>query len=159
MSGGGPEESGVSVIAVDARPTIVVRETTTWADFPSRWKVMLDEVYAVVREAGGRGVEAAGAGWQNVMLYENDLPTVEVGVLGRGYAGGRGRVVASALPGGQVARIVHRGSYAELGAAHRAVLEWCAASGRSVTGRRWEIYGHWREQTDELETEVCYELA
>jgi effector-binding domain-containing protein len=152
-------EPAVGVFTTAERPTIVVRATTTWAAFPTVWRGLLDEVYAVVREADGVDPGGPGRGWQNVMLYSDDLPTVEVGVLGGGGFAGRGRVVSSVLPAGDVARTVHRGPYAGLAAAHRAVLEWCAENGRPPVGPRWEVYGHWRENPAELETEISYLLA
>jgi effector-binding domain-containing protein len=145
----------VLVVAVDERATVVVRETTTWAEFPTLWRGLLDEVYAAVRVDG----EGGGPGWKNVMLYKDDLPSVEVGVLGHGPFEATGRVVGSVLPAGEVARTVHRGSYARLDLAHRAVVDWCRRNGRSVAGPRWEVYGHWRENPEELETEVSYLLA
>ncbi|HWK18991.1 MAG TPA: hypothetical protein VNR66_16210 [Solirubrobacteraceae bacterium] len=37
--------------------------------------------------------------------------------------------------------------------------ERCAELELPLAGPRWEIYGHWREDPDELETEVQYLLA
>jgi effector-binding domain-containing protein len=54
---------------------------------------------------------------------------------------------------------VHRGSYQELGAAHEAVISWCAKQGLDRTGVRWEIYGHWHEDPASVETEVYYQLS
>ena len=70
-----------------------------------------------------------------------------------------GNVIASALPAGVTAAATHRGPYAELDAAHRAVRDWCTAHGRQLAGPRWEIYGHWRENPSDLETEVYYLLS
>jgi effector-binding domain-containing protein len=70
-----------------------------------------------------------------------------------------GRVVASALPAGQVATTVHRGPYAGLASAHRAVLDWCAAQGRRPAGPRWEVYGPHRDDPAELTTEVSWLLS
>jgi hypothetical protein len=38
------------------------------------------------------------------------------------------------------------------------VVRWCAEQGRPLAGPRWEIYGDWREDPAELETEVYYLL-
>ncbi|HEV7760115.1 MAG TPA: hypothetical protein VGO78_14035, partial [Acidimicrobiales bacterium] len=64
----------VTLLTAEASPTAVVAAATTWPEFPSLWKKLLDEVYAAVR-AGD--VEQAG---HNVMLYKDDVPHVEVGV-------------------------------------------------------------------------------
>ena len=143
----------VTVTDVAARPTAVVAATTTWREFPALWKELSSEVWACLR-AGG--VER---GCPNVMLYRDDVPHVEVGVELRQPCSLTGRVVASALPAGQVAMTVHRGPYAGLASAHRAVLDWCAAQGRRLAGPRWEIYGPHRADPAELTTEVYYLLS
>jgi effector-binding domain-containing protein len=63
------------------------------------------------------------------MLYQDDVPHVEIGVELRQPCPLTGRVMASSLPAGQVAVTVHRGPYAGLMAAHRAVTGWCSAQG------------------------------
>jgi effector-binding domain-containing protein len=142
----------VSVRETAESPTAVVAQETTWEDFPGLWRSLLDEVYAFLR---GGGATQSG---HNVMLYRDDVPNVEVGVQVAGTFAPSGRVVPSALPAGRVASAIHRGSYDELDGAHRAIREWCAARGHKLTGTRWEIYGDWRENPEELETEVNYLL-
>jgi hypothetical protein len=82
----------VTFARVDARHTAVVAQTTTWKEFPTVWGPLLDEVYRFVR---GHTELATGDGpeqWQNVMLYKDDRPDVEVGVLTRGPFHADGRV-------------------------------------------------------------------
>ncbi len=143
----------VTVVDVDAVPTAVVAATTTWPEFPSLWKPLLDEVWACLR-AGG-----ITSGCRNIMLYKDDVPNVEVGVMLDRPCPLTGRVVASALPAGRVARTVHYGSYAELGAAHRAVTDFCAVRSLPRTGVSWETYGPHRDDPAEVWTEVTYQLA
>src|SRR5436305_10786083 len=143
----------VSVADVAARPTAVVAATTTWPEFPTLWKGLLDEVWACLR-AGG-----IDTGCRNVMLYRDEMPHVEVGVELTGPCALTGRVVPSALPAGQVAMATHRGPYGELDRAHRGVRDWCAAHRRPAAGPRWEVYGPHRDDPAELWTEVYYLLA
>ena len=42
--------------------------------------------------------------------------------------------------------------------AHQAVLHWCAAQRREITGERWEVYGDWHEDPAQLQTMVFYRL-
>ena len=142
----------VRLLDAAADPTAVVAAATTWAEFPSLWGRLLDEVYAVVRADDTiiRG--------HNVMLYLDDLPHVEVGIQVTGTLQPAGQVVASALPAGRAAATVHRGSYDGLGGAHRAVKKWCAANGHALTGVRWEIYGDWHEDQADMEVEIRYLL-
>ena len=93
------------------------------------------------------------------MLYKDDAPSVEVGVLvGRRFAP-EGRVVPSQLPGGEVAMTIHRGDFAALGDAHAAVHRFAAARELELAGPRWEIYGHGDVDPSELTTEVYYLLS
>jgi effector-binding domain-containing protein len=140
----------VTLRTTAASPTAVVAQETTWAEYPRLWPVLLDEVYAFVR---GGGTTQAG---HNIMLYRDDVPNVEVGVQVAGPFNASGRVTPSELPAGRVATTIHRGPYDGLGGAHAAVRAWCAAREHLLTGTRWEIYGDWREDPNELETEISY---
>ncbi len=143
----------VTVRDVPARPTAVVAVTTTWQEFPTLWTQLLDEVWACLH-AGG-----IYRGCRNVMLYRDDVPHVEVGVELHQPCPLTGRVAASSLPAGQVAVTVHRGPYAGLRLAHRAVLDWCAAQGRRPVGPRWEVYGPHHDDPAEVWTEVYWLLS
>jgi effector-binding domain-containing protein len=150
--------TAVRLVEVKPRPTAVVAETTTWTDFPQLWGRLLNEVYEFVR---GRPDLATGTGreqWQNVMLYKDQRPDVEVGVLVSESFATQGRVIASELPGGEVATAIHRGDYGRLGVTHQAVREHVTAQGRELAGPCWEIYGHGRRDPSEQETEVCWLL-
>ncbi|MGZ4197624.1 MAG: GyrI-like domain-containing protein [Solirubrobacteraceae bacterium] len=146
----------VALRTVAPRPTAVVSQTTTWKQFRSVWRPLLDEVYGFVRRRPELAPDEGPELWRNAFLYLDDKPTVEIGVLvARGFEQ-HGRVVASRLPGGDVATAVHRGDYAEMGRTHSAVTEFIAANGLDRVGPSWEIYGHWREDPSELETEIYY---
>jgi effector-binding domain-containing protein len=153
MSGGTP-----MLAAEQPRPTIVIPEVTTWPEYPGLWRQLLDEIYAFVRSDAGFGPERPPGGWQNVMLYLDDRPSVEVGVLAPGPFTPQGRIIASHLPGGPVATAVHHGEYEHLGRTHDAVREFAERQGRELAGPLWEVYGHWREDPAELETEIYYLL-
>jgi effector-binding domain-containing protein len=145
----------VSIVATIATPTAVIRETTTWERFPALWGELLDEVWGHVR---GAGVQPG----RNVMLYLDDAPTVEVGVELEGtLTAPSGRVVPSALPEGRAATTVARGAPSRegLAAAHATVVEWSRANGHELTGTRWEIYDHWRDDPDSFETAVYWLLS
>ena len=145
----------VSVADQPRRPIAAVAATTTWDRFSGQWRGMLDQVWACLRQAGVKG----GC---NVMRYR-DLPTpghvaVEVGVEVAEALPVTGAVMMSALPAGLAAGTTHRGRYEEIGGAHQAVLRWCAAQRREITGERWEVYGDWHEDPAQLETMVFYRL-
>jgi effector-binding domain-containing protein len=142
----------VTAVDVDARATAVVSATTTWREFPTLWRPLLDEVWACLR-AGG-----ITSGCRNVMLYLDDTPRVEVGVVLTQPCPLTGRVVSSRLPSGRVARTVHRGSY-DLGPAHRAVVDWCAERGLERTGVSWEVYGPHDPDPAKIWTEINHLLT
>ncbi|GAB3903471.1 hypothetical protein GCM10029964_095460 [Kibdelosporangium lantanae] len=110
----------ITLEEVPARPTLVVPAATTWSEFPTLWKQLLNEVWTCLHANDIRG------GCPNVMLYLDDVPHVEVGVLDREQCSPSGRVVRSALPSGRVVTTVHQGPYNGLGDAHEAVHAWCA---------------------------------
>jgi effector-binding domain-containing protein len=141
-----------------ARPTAVIAATTTWNEYPDLWPGLLSAVHAAVTWPD----DGAPKG-RNVMLYrdgaERGQVRVEVGVELDREAAVASPAARSALPAGEVAATVHTGDYAGLGAAHRAVIEWCAAHGLTPTGPRWEVYGHWSADPAASTTEVFYLLA
>jgi effector-binding domain-containing protein len=143
----------VSVVSVEARPTAVVAETTTWRDFPVVWGQLSGEVWDCLR-AGG-----IDRGCPNVMLYLDDVPHVEVGVLLTQPCPLTGRVVASALPAGRAATTVHQGSFGDVGAAHDAVVDWCMAQGLRLDRTRWEVYGPHHDDPAQQQTQVFWRLA
>ena len=145
-------EHVVTIVTTAATPTAVVRETTNWDSFHTRWRALLDEVWAFVRREG----LTAG---RNVMVYADDVPNVEVGVeVSEAFSPGE-RVMPSALPAGRAARTISRGppTPEALHAAHTAVLRWCAVNAEQTTGVRWEVYGHWRDEDPQaFETEIYW---
>jgi effector-binding domain-containing protein len=148
----------VTFTRVDARPTAVVAQTTTWNEFPNLWRPLLDQVYRFVRSRTDLSTGDAAERWQNVMLYKDDTPNVEVGVLVKRPFRAERPVIASELPAGEVATATHHGDYARLGVTHARVREHVTAHGRELAGARWEIYGHWRADPSELETEIFWLL-
>jgi effector-binding domain-containing protein len=93
------------------------------------------------------------------MLYLDDAPQVEIGVLAAEPVPLTGRVVRSTLPAGAVATTRHRGPYAGLGETHETVRNWAADHGRRLAGPRWEIYGPHRDDPAEQWVEVGYLMA
>ena len=146
----------VTVKTVDPTPTAVVATATTWAQFPTMWGLMLDEVWGFLRGRAPAGLYQHG---HNVMLYKDDVPNVEVGVQVSASFEPVGKVVASALPGGPVATATHTGPIAAIGETHAAVREWSEANGYRLTGPRWEVYGDPDPSTGDFAVEVFWSLA
>jgi effector-binding domain-containing protein len=150
--------AAVSFMTVEARPTAVVAQTTSWSEFPKLWGQLLGQVYEFVRPHPELATGAGDERWQNVMLYKDQRPDVEVGVLASGPFQAEGRVIPSMLPAGEVATAIHRGDYAKLEVTHKAVRDYAAAHGRELAGPCWEIYGHAPPDPSDAETEVFWLL-
>ena len=136
-------------------PTAVVAAATSWAQFPTQWGPMLDQVWGFLRGDAPAGLYAGG---HNVMLYLDDVPHVEVGVRVTGPFEAAGPVVASALPGGLVATAAHAGPVAAIGDTHQAVREWSTSHGYRLAGPHWEVYGD-PGPDGEFTVQVCWLLA
>ena len=143
---------------VEERPTAVVRR-----------RAGVGELSRVVPEACGivwkvvRALQIKGAG-RHVALYLDCEINLEVGVeLEAPFTGDGGEVVASALPCGRVGTAIDFGPYGQLGQAHQAIRDWCAARGYALAGPNWEMYGHWEEswnsEPSKIRTDVFYLLA
>ena len=141
-----------------ASPTAVVKANTTWREFPTLWRTLLDDVWAFLRSRPGLRTEG-----HNVMVYRNGVSgvevAVEVGVQVTQSFETAGRVVPSTLPAGEAAATVHTGTPPEIGQAHDAVVAWCSAQRRELTGVRWEIYGDPDPKTGHFDVTVYWQLA
>jgi len=139
------------------RPTAVVRR-----------RVQKQELSKVIPECCGlvwnviKSQQIKGAG-RHVTLYLDDAMNVEVGVELESPIAGYGEVVGSQLPAGTLATTTHLGPYQNLGDAHRAIQEWCAANGHKLAGPSWEIYAHWVDEWNrdpsKIRTDVYYLIA
>jgi hypothetical protein len=116
----------VSRTDVGSRRTAVVAATTTWQDFPALWGRLLGEVWDCLH-AGG-----IYRGCRNIMLYRDNVPNVEVGVLLEQPCPLTGRVVASELPAGTAAMTVHR---APSGTWGQPMTPFSAGAPHTGTGR------------------------
>jgi effector-binding domain-containing protein len=146
----------VTVQTVEQTPTAVVAAVTTWAEFPNIWGPMLNAVWSFLRGDAPPGLYEHG---HNIMLYKDDVPSVEVGVQVSGSFAPAGQVVASALPGGLVAVAPHTGPIGEIGDTHRAVREWGTAQGYRLAGPHWEVYGDPDPSTGHFDVDVFWLLV
>jgi effector-binding domain-containing protein len=62
-------------------------------------------------------------------------------------------------PAGEAPTAIHRGAYDRLGETYDAITNFVARNGRHLAGVNIEIYGHWRDDVNKLETEVFMLLA
>ncbi len=122
---------------------------------------LLPEVWKFLRATG---VENSGL---NIVVYHGEEAggcfdseaglMIEAGVITGPFVA-TPPVERSAIPSGLIARALHVGPYDQLPQPHFAVRQWCRENGLALTGLNWEIYGHWKENPQDLQTEVCYGL-
>jgi len=147
----------VSVQTVAARPIAAVRTRVPVGKIAATFKQYLDQVYA----ARTNGIQLDG---QNVFVYRavsesNGVVDAEFGVGATAPFTPVGAVEYTQVPPGEVATVTHWGDYAKLGDAHEAVVSWCRANGRALSGTSWEVYGHWTSNPVDQRTDVFYLLG
>jgi effector-binding domain-containing protein len=102
-------------------------------------------------------------GGRHVAIFWDGEINLDVGAEVDAPFAGQGEVVGATLPTGQTATTPHFGPYGQLGAAHQAIRDWCAANGHQLAGPNWEIYGHWQDAWNSdptlIRTDVFYLLA
>ncbi len=137
-------------------PLAVMRRQVNAADLSRAVPEMCGRVWNALLAQGMRG-------GRHVAVYLDDTVRIEVGVELLQPFTDTGQVVRSETPAGPTAMTTYYGPYGGLGLAHDAIHEWCRVHGHRLTGRRWEIYGHWLSEWDtdpsQIRTDVFYEVA
>ncbi len=93
----------------------------------------------VAEVLGGAGDEPAGMPVARYRVTADGFDA-EAGFPVRHPVTPIGRVESSVLAGGSVARVMHRGAYADVRAAYEAALRWIDANGMQTAGDPWESY-------------------
>lgn len=140
-----------------SRPTAVVHRLAKPHELSKVVPDACGTVWNVVRSQ-----QIPGAG-RHVAVYFDDQINLEVGVELEAPFAGHGEVVGSATPAGLVATTTHYGPYGQLGGAHQAISQWCAANGYKFAGPSWEFYGHWTDECNsdpsKIRTDIFYLLT
>ena len=146
----------VSLEVASPRAIAAVRARVSANRVPAVFAEYLNQVYALGRSGA---IQLDG---QNIFVYRDANSAtrevdVEFGVGVNAPFAAIGSVEYVELPVGEVATTTHWGDYSQLGAAHKAVIEWCRANNRALAGPKWEIYGHWTGDSSQR-TDVYYLL-
>jgi effector-binding domain-containing protein len=122
---------------IPEQPTLVVTGKLEVAEIPP----FLQSAYSkVATHLTLVGSEMAGMPFARFRWVDSDRIEVEAGFPVASPLEGQGDVVASTLPGGPVAVVVHFGPYEELGAAYDAIETWITERGAYADGPAWEVY-------------------
>jgi effector-binding domain-containing protein len=136
------------IVSIDPQPTVTVRITEPMAelDLAAAYDRSIPLVAARIAEAGG---QVAGAPFGRYHRFNAAAVDIEIGFpvvappagIAPLDAVGPGEAGMSSLPGGSVARTIHRGSYDGLKAAFDALHEWIHAQpGVDDGDGPWESY-------------------
>jgi effector-binding domain-containing protein len=123
-------------VDLQAQHTAVVCGHVTVEQLPQFLGGAFGEVIAVLDK---QGLHPTGAPFGKYRPKESGFD-VEVGFPCSDVVKPDGRVEASELPGGRVARTMHAGAYGDVGAAYEAVFAWLTDEGCVTTGEPWECY-------------------
>jgi effector-binding domain-containing protein len=145
----------VQVQSLESLPLAVIRRQVRPSDLGRVVPECCGLVWNVLRAQQARG-------GRHIAIYWDNAIRIEVGAEVFGPFLERNEVVRGATPAGLIATTTHLGPYVGLGAAHKAVQEWCRANGHRLAGPKWEIYGHWQPEWDtdpsQIRTDVYYLL-
>ncbi len=93
----------------------------------------------VTAALGAAGEQPAGPPFARYHLTADGFD-VEAGFPVAAAFAGAGRVEGSTLPAGRVAKVVHRGGYAEVAHAYEAAVRWVTENSLRQEGDAWETY-------------------
>jgi effector-binding domain-containing protein len=143
----GPALSDPEIVALEPQPTAAVRiqQPMTELDLASAFDRYMPLVASTIEARGG---EIGGPPFGRYHQFGPDVVDVEIGFpvakapdLAPLISVEPGEVGISELPGGPVARTVHRGSYDGLSATYDAMHEWIHAQpGYDDGAGAWESY-------------------
>lgn len=149
-----PTSYKVEVVDKTAQPACGITGTCAWNELPveiRRRLHILEERLADAPELSER---------TPFVLYldpSDEGPELVVGFVLSGPTSAPG-VNMIMLPGGKVAKVVHRGAYSDLGQAHDALFDWARKNGYQPHGGSWELYVGKESDGDEPATEVYLPL-
>lgn len=125
------------IITHAAQATAVVRGSVGADEIAAFY----DSAYsAVVQALRRQGVAPAGAALGYYLSIPTERFELEAGFPTAAPITDDGDVLASELPGGEVAHAVHAGGFESLGDSWGALMQWVGEQGRTADGRMWEVY-------------------
>ncbi|WP_331742242.1 GyrI-like domain-containing protein [Kitasatospora sp. NBC_00039] len=125
------------LVTIAPATTAVLRATVPMAAL----RDFFDAAFRALAEAlAAQGVAPVGPAFGRYRGTFGDPVDIEVGFATDRAVRPDGEVVAEALPGGRVARMVHAGAYDGLGESWERLHGWITEQGLSAEPHRWEVY-------------------
>lgn len=139
-SGGSDAVTGASepeLVTVERATTTVVRGVVPMGELPSFFDSSFRTILEII-SAQGVGIVSPALG-----LYygpPGETADLEVGFVTDSAVRPQGEVVASSLPSGRVARLVHVGAFDGLGPSWERLWSWMDEQGLAPGPVMWEVY-------------------
>lgn len=131
------DQTEPELVEVELRSAAVVRGVVPVAELTGFFDRSFTALVAVLK-AQGTGI--AGPAFALYQGAPGETADLAVGFPVAGTLRPEGDVEAGALPGGRVARLVHAGSYADLGASWARLGAWITEQGHRPGPVLWEVY-------------------
>ena len=132
-----PEQPGPALVSVEPMTAAVVRGTIAVAEV----RDFFDRSFGVLGGAlAAQGLAPAGPAFAIYRSVPTDTMDLEVGFPVDRAIEPDGAAETGELPGGQVARVVHAGSFDDLTDAWQRLGVWIGAQGLTPGEPFWEVY-------------------
>lgn len=125
------------LVTVESSPTAVIRGTVPADQLPAFFDTAFQRLPAAIAE---QGVQVLGAAFARYTAPPGDTVELEVGFPVDRSIEPTEDVSPSSLPSGRVARVVHAGSFDELGTSWEHLRTWMEQQGHERAAGFWEVY-------------------
>ena len=125
------------VVTVESSPTAVVRGTVPADQLPAFFDAAFQRLPAAI---AAQGAQIAGAAFARYPSPPADVVELEVGFPVDRPIEATEDVGSGSLPAGRVARVVHAGSFEELGTSWERLQVWMDEQGHHRGDGFWEVY-------------------
>ena len=126
-----------TLVETEEVTTAVIRGVVNMTEMAAFFDSTFTRLPAVV---ASQGVAITGPAFALYHGAPGPTADLEAGFPTAGEVGTDGDVMASRLPGGRVARLVHEGSFDQLGSSWGRLGAWIAAEGLTPGADLWEVY-------------------
>jgi effector-binding domain-containing protein len=125
------------ITTVEPVTTAAVRRTVAMSELANFY----DTAFRALTETlAAQGISPAGPAFGLYHGAPTETTDVEAGFATVRAVDRAGEVIASSLPGGRVARVVHHGSYDALGESWGRLHAWVVGQGLQPGDVMWEVY-------------------
>lgn len=125
------------LVEVDEQTTAMVAGSVPMEELPSFFDAAFGTLGATL---AAQSAQIVGPPYARYLGDPMPVAQLEVGIPVGAPVTADGDVVPGTLPGGRVARLVHHGSFDELGASWSRLQSWVTEQGLTPSETIWEVY-------------------